>query len=83
MATAPTEPDDVDDASLPGTNGGTPAPGTTKTWKDLLGISFKFNSHVNAAYKNVHDALNDSYADTLDRRDLEPLFTNASFTALK
>ena len=70
MATAPTDPDDVDDASLPGTDDVTPSPGTTKTWKDLSGISFEFNSHVNAAYKNVHDALNDIYANTLDRSDL-------------
>ena len=83
MATAPTEPEDVDAASLPGTDDVTPAPGTTKTWKDLSGISLEFNSHVNAAYKTVHKALNDIYADTLDRLDLEPFFTDASFTALK
>ena len=63
MTIAPTEPDDVDDASLPWADDITPAPGTTETWKYLSGISFEFNSHVNTAYKNVHDALNGIYAD--------------------
>eukprot|EP00534_Pseudo-nitzschia_fraudulenta_P010407 CAMPEP_0201227104 /NCGR_PEP_ID=MMETSP0851-20130426/194961_1 /ASSEMBLY_ACC=CAM_ASM_000631 /TAXON_ID=183588 /ORGANISM="Pseudo-nitzschia fraudulenta, Strain WWA7" /LENGTH=77 /DNA_ID=CAMNT_0047516891 /DNA_START=734 /DNA_END=967 /DNA_ORIENTATION=- len=54
-----------------------------KKRKDLSGISFEFNSHVNATYKHIHDALNDIYADTLDLTDLEPPFTVATFAMFK
>ena len=82
MTTATMEHDYVDDTPPPGTDN-TPATGTPKTWKDLSGISFKFNSHDNAAYKNVHDALNDIYADALNHTNLEPFFTDTSFMTLK
>ena len=82
MTTATTEPEDAEDTPPPGTDG-TPATRTPKTWKDLLDISYEFNSHVNASYKHIHDALNDIYANTLNRTDLETLFTNAGFTTFK
>ena len=50
---------------------GDPALDAPKTWKDLSGISYEFNSHVNTAYKHIHDALNDIYADTLDLANLK------------
>ena len=54
-----------------------------KTWKDLSGISYEFNAHVNGAYKHIHDALNDIYSDILDHADLELLFTDATLAAIK
>ena len=62
---------------------GAPALDAPKTWKALSGISYEFNSHVNAAYKHIHDALNDIYANTLDLSDLESLFTDTTFAAFK
>lgn len=62
---------------------GTPAAMTRKTWKDLSGISYEFNAHVNTAYNLYHNALNDTYADTLDLTDLEPLFTDDTFATFK